>query len=665
LPETEEVPEPAANTGEDAPPINLDRAFVGSDIKLPAVNVDVLLHEITGTPLEIQQVTISGQLEDQIVKEARLSLLVEETPFRGSVNTDLRSARKQLDAHFGAENVDLDRILEALGLPGDQSIEVARTDTRFSASGNTIREFIRTSRLDIDIRSLRWADKHADGESSLDIDLEKILISMTPNQQLIWQSEGYVNKVRVNGWAATPSLYDLLGTEPVIPFQVVVGAQDYTVMLAGSADRGNTDFLAANVVVSGMHAFTPMGQIPALESPLAGFELGADFQAYENGDFASQLRVKKGSSQIEGSARIGDKDGRQKLDIELNAPKIQTADFVQLVQQWLEARQFQADGELAVDAVNTDSATAEPPEPDEGNLMLIIDDYIDQFVERRDLELRLDVADLSAQDSQLGNATLRLQLDQKQLRLDPLRISYADGEVNASYVASTVDETVDAQLDVEIENLEIGGLLPLLNPDIDIATVLYLDVDLAANTPSKQAFGDNINGEITLLLIPEEVDASILDLWATNLVLALLPTSDTGGDKTLNCMVARFEAEDGILKSKSILLDSTDIIVRGRGSIDIPRQQLDLLAAPQAKRERFFSVSTPVRVTGPWDDFQVGVEPGGFIGTMFRWYMALIYVPFKWLTGERFPADGLETCFNELNLEVPPELAVDLANIAP
>ena len=657
LPETDGASELAPNERKTAQPFNLDRAFVGSDINLPAINVDVLLEEITGSPLLIQQVAIGGQLQDQRIKEARLSLLVEETPFRGGLNTDLRSARKYLDAHFGAENVDLDRILEALGLPGDQSIEVARTDTRFSASGKSIREFIKTSHLDIDIRSLRWADKQMDDESSLDIDLEHILISMTPEQHLVWQSEGYINKVRVNGWAATPSLYDLLGTESVIPFQMVVGAKDYTVMLAGSADRGNTDFLGANVVLSGMHTFTPMDQIPALESPLAGFELGANFQAYENGDFASQLRVKKGSSQIEGSARIGGKDGRQKLDIELNAPKIQTEDFVQLVQQWREARQFQADGEPAIDAVDTNNTAAGRLEPDEGNLLLIVDDYIDQFVERRDLELRLNVADLSAKDSQLGNATLRLQLDQEQFRLDPLQVSYADGEVNASYVASTADESFDAQLDVEIDNLEIGGLLPLLNPDIDIATVLYLDADLAANAPSKQVLGENINGEISLLLIPEEVDASILDLWATNLVLALLPTPDTGGDKTLNCMVARFDAEDGIIKSKSILLDSTDIIVRGRGSIDIPRQQLDLLAAPQAKRERFFSVSTPVRVTGPWDDFQIGVEPGGFIGTMFRWYMALIYVPFKWLTGERFPADGLETCFNELDLEVPPELA--------
>ena len=124
----------------------------------------------------------------------------------------------------------------------------------------------------------------------------------------------------------------------------------------------------------------------------------------------------------------------------------------------------------------------------------------------RSFELRLHVADLSAGESELGNATLRLQLDQEQLKLDPLRISYADGEVNASYIASTVDESLNAQLDVEIDNLEIGGLLPLLNPDIDIATVLYLDADLAANAPSKQAFTDNINGETTLPLIPQEVE---------------------------------------------------------------------------------------------------------------------------------------------------------------
>ena len=61
-------------------------------------------------------------------------------------------------------------------------------------------------------------------------------------------------------------------------------------------------------------------------------------------------------------------------------------------------------------------------------------------------------------------------------------------------------------------------------------------------------------------------------------------------------------------------------------------------------------------VTGTFDDFRIGVEPAGFIGTLIRWYTSLIYVPFKWLTGERFPADGTSTCFDAMEWELTPEL---------
>ncbi len=64
----------------------------------------------------------------------------------------------------------------------------------------------------------------------------------------------------------------------------------------------------------------------------------------------------------------------------------------------------------------------------------------------------------------------------------------------------------------------------------------------------------------------------------------------------------------------------------------------------------------PVMVTGPFDDFQIGVEPGGLFATVMKWWMNLIYVPYKWLTGERFPADGTSTCFNAMDWELTPEL---------
>ena len=36
--------------------------------------------------------------------------------------------------------------------------------------------------------------------------------------------------------------------------------------------------------------------------------------------------------------------------------------------------------------------------------------------------------------------------------------------------------------------------------------------------------------------------------------------------------------------------------------------------------------------------------------------MNLFYVPYKWLTGGRFPADGTATCFNAMGRKLTPEL---------
>ena len=92
--------------------------------------------------------------------------------------------------------------------------------------------------------------------------------------------------------------------------------------------------------------------------------------------------------------------------------------------------------------------------------------------------------------------------------------------------------------------------------------------------------------------------------------------------------------------------------------IDLVNRQLDLWATPQAKREKFLGVQTPVIVTGPFESPDIGPAPGGFVLTMLRWYYNLIYVPWKWLTGERFRADGIDNCFNAMGWELPDESSI-------
>jgi hypothetical protein len=234
------------------------------------------------------------------------------------------------------------------------------------------------------------------------------------------------------------------------------------------------------------------------------------------------------------------------------------------------------------------------------------------------------VDDLYAGESPLGHAELHLYVDENDFRLQPLEFVLPGGGVSANYAASVADGRLDAGLKVSADALSYGGLLRLLDHE-------------------SEAW-------------PQNIEAGVLDLWTANLVLALLPVPKGGESARLNCLATRFKIDEGVMTSQTSLLDSTDTIIRGRGTIDLGEETLDLLVWPQAKREKFLSASTPVTVIGTFDDFSIGVEPAGFIGTLIRWYTSLIYVPFKWLTGERFPEDGTSTCFDAMDWDLTPEL---------
>ena len=252
----------------------------------------------------------------------------------------------------------------------------------------------------------------------------------------------------------------------------------------------------------------------------------------------------------------------------------------------------------------------------------------------------------------LGDARVSFDLKPDAASVDPLWIHLPDGNVEASYHSRRGDLEHSYDMTASIEELQYGGLLRLLNPEATAGGELFLDLSVFSRSPDVAAAIKNLQGHADLLVVPSNINAKFLDIWASNLILALLPSID-GKEKVMNCMVARFEIEDGVMHARKVFLDSTDIIVRTRGTIDLGQRKLDLLIIPQAKRERFLSISTPLAVTGSFDGYRVYPAPLRFVTMLLRLYYGLIYVPWKWLTGERFPQDGIATCYHAMGRELP------------
>mgnify|MGYP001817413037 CR=1 FL=1 len=136
----------------------------------------------------------------------------------------------------------------------------------------------------------------------------------------------------------------------------------------------------------------------------------------------------------------------------------------------------------------------------------------------------------------------------------------------------------------------------------------------------------------------------IRDSWATSLLWALLPRLDSEPRSMINCLVARFDLDDGIMQERALLLDTTGMVVRGAATIDFKERQLEAVLGPQSKRPALFALQTPVSVKGSFRDFRIGVAPEDVLSTFFRFVTSIVIVPIQRIFVGGLPADGVATC---------------------
>ena len=638
-------------------------------VVLPPVNLDLQIGAIHADRLDIQNLSIAGRLRKGLIDEARVSLIVEdEVRLDGSLDLDARRLPARGQLGFSAKELNIGRVLRRMGLVDDLHMRADALELLVDMQGATPRQFVLNTLLQADLLGFNWkiprsnTGEVAGAEDGFEVELAQVQLTTAPDQPTKWSSRGRVDGVDAELFMRAPSLNDVFSDMAELPITLVAAAGDNVAMIDVGFDRATQDKLNAHVMFSGQIIDRNNRALSELASPLEDYQLQSDVILNQNHMQFADVRMRLGSSSAEGRFDVDATGSRTRFDIAFHAPHFQTDDLL----YW--SRVF------GDSAANEGERSEEDPDPYPNNgdaidepgetrgVLYLFNDFLAEFREDNDLDVSITVDELRSGSGYLGGGEIHLHVDEDDFRLSPLTFSLPGGGVDAEYWATTIDGRLDAGLRINADALSYGGLLRLADPESEARGLLFLDTQISANTelmpdsvPLNLLF-QNAGGSISFAAWPQNFEAGILDLWSANVVLAVLPKPEGGEPSRLNCLVTRFDVEDGLMKSRTTLLDTTTTVIRGRGTINLKAKELDLRVWPQAKREKFFSVSAPVSVTGSFEEFQIGVEPGGFVGTLTKWYTALIYVPFKWLTGERFAPDGTSTCFDAMDWELTPEL---------
>jgi len=182
------------------------------------------------------------------------------------------------------------------------------------------------------------------------------------------------------------------------------------------------------------------------------------------------------------------------------------------------------------------------------------------------LDLKVDQV-LSGAD-ELGSGSLLTTLDDGRFEVAPLIVNIPGGSAQVELGYEPLEDAVLAQARARVESLDYGVLARRIDPQSDVGGLISFDINLSSDAENLDTVMANANGQLDFAVWPKDLEAALFDLWAVNLMTAVLPSVDTENTSKFNCIIARFKMEDGILTPEAILVDSTRVQASGSGAVD-------------------------------------------------------------------------------------------------
>ena len=115
------------------------------------------------------------------------------------------------------------------------------------------------------------------------------------------------------------------------------------------------------------------------------------------------------------------------------------------------------------------------------------------------------------------------------------------------------------------------------------------------------------DGELAVIMGGGQINALIiealgLDVGEILAVLAAGGEEKESGMVPVQCLVSRFEVQDGVMTTRALVLETSDSTVTGSGTIDLGQETLDLTLLAHPKDASVLTASTPVTLKGTFRD---------------------------------------------------------------
>ncbi|RYY75555.1 MAG: AsmA family protein [Gammaproteobacteria bacterium] len=225
-----------------------------------------------------------------------------------------------------------------------------------------------------------------------------------------------------------------------------------------------------------------------------------------------------------------------------------------------------------------------------------------------DLDVTLKAVKIEAPNLPFKGMEVRFDLRNGLLKLDPLNVVLADGTIDGDIEVDANKDVPPMKLNLNLRKLSLGQFFVNTRFAKTSEGLFGGKVNLAGAGASLADVLATSNGELVLIMSGGKISQLLIE--ASDLDIAQAVPLFLGKDKAtkIRCGVTDFAVEDGILKSKVVVLDTNDSVLVGNVSINLKRETINAKLDAKPKDSSIFAVQTPIVLSGQLKSPNIGLD---------------------------------------------------------
>lgn len=226
-----------------------------------------------------------------------------------------------------------------------------------------------------------------------------------------------------------------------------------------------------------------------------------------------------------------------------------------------------------------------------------------------DFDVRYAAQRVQSEKTPFDDIDAHLRIEDGVLSLRPLSFGVGGGGIAANLLLDGTQALARVEADADFRQVDFGRVL--------LEATQFRGAGRIDGRASLRAHGNTVadllaagNGKLRLSMVGGDMSALLINLAGLDFGNALLSAMGIPSRAKLRCMIADLDLKDGLVDTDTLLLDTNEANVVGKGTVNLKTEIVDYRIQTEPKTFNIGSVAAPINIRGPLKNPKVRPDAG-------------------------------------------------------